>query len=231
MKFAAVDRFEAASPGVVYARARSDTEEVTFDLLQGGTQLPATAPPAIQPPGLDLARRRYLYTNIRQFVKADLRDLVCPLPEEEVEVRPEGEAEARGVPEETTPPSATDDERGGRARGRGGVRGRGGGRGRGRGGVSGRGRGGVSGWGGVSGRGRGAVSARGRGAVSGRGRGAVSGGQREEGEERGRGWGAGRRGWGAGGRGWGAGRGAGRREWDAWCTATAFFVASTAPAT
>ena len=54
---------------------------------------------------------------------------------------------------------------------------------------------------------------------------------REEGEERGKE--GGERGEEGGERGEEGGERGGERgeEWDAWCTATAFFVASTAPAT
>ncbi|KAK2562754.1 hypothetical protein P5673_014472 [Acropora cervicornis] len=58
------------SPGRVFCKRYVDSEEVEFDLLKDPTKLPpCTLPPIINPAGLDLERRSYLYKEIRQFCK------------------------------------------------------------------------------------------------------------------------------------------------------------------
>ena len=76
-----VCRFDAASPGVVFAKTNCNTQEEKFDLLED-SQLPTRAPAAISPPGLSLERQRYLHKNIHPFVKDCWRDVLCPCPPE-----------------------------------------------------------------------------------------------------------------------------------------------------
>ena len=37
-------------------------------------------PPVIPPPGLSYERQEYLYSEIREFCKEEVKDLVCPKP-------------------------------------------------------------------------------------------------------------------------------------------------------
>ncbi|KAI0214418.1 hypothetical protein LSAT2_000486 [Lamellibrachia satsuma] len=74
-------QFDAASPGVVFAKTNCDTQEEKFDLL-GDSQLPKRAPAAISPLGLSLERQRYLHKNICPFVKECWWDVLCPCPPE-----------------------------------------------------------------------------------------------------------------------------------------------------
>lgn len=41
---------------------------------------PNALPPQLHPKGLDAKRQQYLYNEIREFVREDKWDLVCPLP-------------------------------------------------------------------------------------------------------------------------------------------------------
>ena len=74
-------RFSNDSPGRVFCKRYVDSEEVEFDLLRDPTKLPPYAlPPIINPAGLDLERKNYLYKEIRQFCKPNSADLVAPKP-------------------------------------------------------------------------------------------------------------------------------------------------------
>ena len=74
-------RFSNDSPGRVFCKRYVDSEEVQFDLLRDPSKLPpCTLPPIINPAGLDLERRSYLYKEIRQFCKPNSADLVAPKP-------------------------------------------------------------------------------------------------------------------------------------------------------
>ena len=154
-----------------------ESSEEQFRLMvDSDTSLPSTPPVAIEPPGLSLDRQQYLYTHIRQFVKEEWKDMLCPRPTERSDspvagpsTAPEagpstdvasavrrGGRRGRGRPPRQPSPSPTPPAKRTRGLGRGGA-------GRGRGGA-GRGRGGA-GWGrGSAGRGRGGAD-RGRGSV------------------------------------------------------------------
>ena len=68
-------------PGWVFCKRYVDSEEVEFDLLRDPTKLPPyTLPPIINPAGLNLERKKYLYKEIRQFCKPNSADLVAPKP-------------------------------------------------------------------------------------------------------------------------------------------------------
>jgi len=150
-------------------KTSSESAEEQFRLMvDSDTSLPSTPPVAIEPPGLSLDRQQYLHTHIRQFVKEEWKDVMCPRPTERSDspvagpsTAPEagpstavasavrrGGRRGRGRPTRQPSPSPTPPAikrtrgRGGAGRGRGSAgRGRGG-AGRGRGGA-GRGRGGV----------------------------------------------------------------------------------------
>ncbi|XP_070173725.1 uncharacterized protein [Littorina saxatilis] len=76
-------RFTPAAPGKVYMKKRLEDAEQLVSLAYDPavvaerlTNLPAPVPP----PGLPLARKQYLYQQIRPFVKPCAQDIVCPRP-------------------------------------------------------------------------------------------------------------------------------------------------------
>jgi len=74
-------RFSNDSPRRVFCKRYVDSEKVEFDLLRDRTKLPPyTLSPIINPPGLDLERKSYMYKEIRQFFKPNSADLVAPKP-------------------------------------------------------------------------------------------------------------------------------------------------------
>ena len=74
-------RFPSTSPGTVLIRTTlADQEEVKQLLLPGGLDRLHATPPVLPPPGLSEERQRYLYNSIREFVRQDKRDIVCPAP-------------------------------------------------------------------------------------------------------------------------------------------------------
>ena len=74
------DRFDAAHPGEVFARVTPESEEDTFTLWAPNTLLPQSATDAVVPAGLNPQRQWYLYNSIREFVKDNDKDTLCPLP-------------------------------------------------------------------------------------------------------------------------------------------------------
>ena len=74
-------RFSNDSPGRIFCKRYVDSAEVEFDLLKHPAKLPpCTLPPIVNPAGLDLERRSYLYEEIRQFCKLNSANLVAPKP-------------------------------------------------------------------------------------------------------------------------------------------------------
>ena len=73
-------RFDAEHPGVVFFKTRINDPEQKFVLCKNASALPKEKPPALPPPGLDYARRDYLFRNIRQFVPDEFKDTMCPNP-------------------------------------------------------------------------------------------------------------------------------------------------------
>jgi len=73
-------RFRNDSPGRVFCKCYS--EEVGFDLIRDPTKLsPYTLPPIIDPAGLDLERKNYLYKELDSFANQNNSvDLVVPKP-------------------------------------------------------------------------------------------------------------------------------------------------------
>ena len=74
-------RFSKDTPGRVFCKRYVDSEEMEFDLLKDPTKRPPyTLPSVVNPVGLDLERKNYLYKEIRQFCKPGSADLVAPKP-------------------------------------------------------------------------------------------------------------------------------------------------------
>ena len=77
-------RFSSKEPGTVYVRQSCDVSsgERRINLLKDMSWRPSATdlPDEIIPEGLSLTRQWYLHDKIREFVPAELQDLVCPLP-------------------------------------------------------------------------------------------------------------------------------------------------------
>ena len=73
-------RFDAAHRGKVFARRAASEEEVEFTLFPADIAINSTPPPGMIPPGLSLEKQWYLFDCIRQFVKEEEKDTVCPRP-------------------------------------------------------------------------------------------------------------------------------------------------------
>ena len=74
-------RFSADHPGMVYYRATiADAEEVKQLSIRQQFKRLAPMPTVIPPPLLSRERQQYLYNNIREYVREDVRDIVCPIP-------------------------------------------------------------------------------------------------------------------------------------------------------
>ena len=65
---------------VVQVQQYSDTKEISLDIVKN--KLPLNMPDIIQPKGLSLDRRGYLYEKIRQYCSDPSKDKVCPKPTE-----------------------------------------------------------------------------------------------------------------------------------------------------
>ena len=75
-------RFDATAPGKVFARVSLDSPETTFALLtREASALPPTAPVAVSPAGMTPQRQWYLHDSIREFVREDQKDILCPRPD------------------------------------------------------------------------------------------------------------------------------------------------------
>ena len=77
-------RFAKDSPGIVFTRKMCDSPESATNLLKrgvNGTHFSVeTLPPLLTPAGLSQYRAKYLFKEIRPFVKAEYRDVLCPSP-------------------------------------------------------------------------------------------------------------------------------------------------------
>ena len=88
-------RFSADSPGVVFYKATSSSEEQSFEMLRDVNTMPGSIGPAmVAPPGLPLDRQWYLYHKIREFVGIASQDITCP--------KPASPMEKASVPESTS---------------------------------------------------------------------------------------------------------------------------------
>ncbi len=75
-------RFQSDSPGFVFVKEFSNSDENEVCLIKKGSQslLPGTQPPQLTATGLSLQRQWYLYNKIREFCPEDMQDTTCPLP-------------------------------------------------------------------------------------------------------------------------------------------------------
>src|SRR6218665_1301921 len=74
-------RFDSDHPGMVFARVSPEYPEVSFQLFKSkDLTLPMEVPQPIKSPGMDAARKWYLYHKIRPFVADPWKDVMCPLP-------------------------------------------------------------------------------------------------------------------------------------------------------
>ena len=75
-------RFASSSPGTVFAKQYSDSQEVSFKLLTDTRWVPSSLdlPEEIDRPGLSRDRQQYLYEKIREFCSEEQQDRVCPQP-------------------------------------------------------------------------------------------------------------------------------------------------------
>src|SRR6218665_246583 len=75
-------RFDSDHPGMVFARVSPEYPEVSFQLFKSkDLTLPMEVPQPIKSPGMDAARKWYLYHKIRPFVADPWKDVMCPLPD------------------------------------------------------------------------------------------------------------------------------------------------------
>ena len=75
-------RFSKDEPGQVYFKESKSSPEESLLLLKNRTILPSasTLPAKLNPAGLSLERKQYLYREIRQFCKRGTEHLVAPSP-------------------------------------------------------------------------------------------------------------------------------------------------------
>lgn len=77
-------RFSKDSPGIVFTREKCDSPESEHTLFKRGEKAcnfhQSHLPPILPPAGLSHDRAQYLHKEIRQFVKAQYRDELCPSP-------------------------------------------------------------------------------------------------------------------------------------------------------
>lgn len=79
--------FSAAKPGETEMREFSESASVSFTMMiDNWHPLPHQLPHRIIPAGLSSARQWYLYRQIREYCKEEMKDLVCPKPS----VEPDG---------------------------------------------------------------------------------------------------------------------------------------------
>ncbi|GFR70174.1 hypothetical protein ElyMa_003778100 [Elysia marginata] len=69
-------KFSSSEPGICYAR--QTTSDLDRSLVLEASARELSSPPFVPPPGLSRERQKYLFNNIRQFVKPEFQDVVCP---------------------------------------------------------------------------------------------------------------------------------------------------------
>ena len=71
--------FSLDNTGMVFYKIKTNDDEQMFDLLwnRSGAVL-GDNPSVIDPPGLPHERQLYLFNKIREFVKEEVQDVVCP---------------------------------------------------------------------------------------------------------------------------------------------------------
>ncbi len=73
--------FSSTNKGHVFARLKSDTPEVDFNLLKDEWSPTATVlPERLTPSGLNPTRQWYLFQKIREFCPEEAKDVTCPMP-------------------------------------------------------------------------------------------------------------------------------------------------------
>ena len=73
-------RFDAKRPGIVDSKEFRDSSEQEVSLLKNINNVPTGMPSAITPESLSLERKLYLFKEIRDFCKDEVKDLICPKP-------------------------------------------------------------------------------------------------------------------------------------------------------
>lgn len=73
-------RFSSADQGTVFFKELRDSKELSQNLLKDASVVPTGMPEEIKPTGLSPERKLYLYNEIREFCKEEVKDLVCPAP-------------------------------------------------------------------------------------------------------------------------------------------------------
>jgi len=76
-------RFTSEMPGFVLYRESLTSPEIQFQLVANVADTLADMPdlpPVVPPPGLSPERQAYLFSNIRQFVREEAKDILTPAP-------------------------------------------------------------------------------------------------------------------------------------------------------
>ena len=74
-------RMLSSTPGILYVKEHTDTEEVSLTLLRDNWQPnSASLPPRLEPQDLSNDRKWYLYEHIHQFYADEQKDVACPRP-------------------------------------------------------------------------------------------------------------------------------------------------------
>ena len=94
--------FSSAHPGIVVLKAYSDSSETRFTMLNDDTWSPSTSmlPQTIRPSGLPLARKLYLYRQIRDYCRDGTEDLTCPKPSDPLDTTSQGSDRQQELSEE-----------------------------------------------------------------------------------------------------------------------------------
>ena len=74
--------FKYNSVGEITAKQYNDSAKVVVNIARNRNIERELFPEVLEPPGLSLARKRYLFEQIRKFCAFEYRDTVCPLPSE-----------------------------------------------------------------------------------------------------------------------------------------------------
>lgn len=70
--------------GKVFTKERTGGAEEEHSILKTeGNIPPGERPPVVQPAGMSHERQKYLYNNVRQYVRPAFQDRTCPAPTEE----------------------------------------------------------------------------------------------------------------------------------------------------
>ena len=76
-------RFHKDNPGKVFFKTMlADAEQEKVLAVQHQVARLPPMPDVLPPPGLSLDRQRYLFQHIREYVREDQRDVLCPRPNE-----------------------------------------------------------------------------------------------------------------------------------------------------